>query len=858
MFKTIVFLFVAFLLSLNSLVLADDAGVEDVSHVSYLFDIENQALGDALVVLGEQSNYSIVFSSMLVRRVNSSPVVGRYRVESALQLLLSKSGLAFRVDYRGRAIYITQRKNHEIARESLRKQSGPKEEVQIVTARHRDENIIDVPMSISSVGGDLVERVGMQDLIQFGDYVSNTTLRAIRGTNSNLAIYIRGVGHDDPVAGLESSVGVYIDDVYFGRPQGIALDVYDVERIEVLRGPQGTLYGRNTIGGAVKYITKRIGDDPLLRVRGALGSFSQRDIAVTAGLPATREIKVGGSIASFRRDGFGVNRTTGEQHYNKDVLTYRGSLEWTPHDDVLVRLAFDKTDDRSAPRSGYLINESLEVPKLEHEFDTRSGSAFVGHPISKNNISIKGGAASIEWSVNDYWRLKYIGAKRYDRSEGMSDIDSILLVIADGFSLYENEQLSHELRLSHDSDVYDFLFGMYYLDATGESTFDIAGERIVTPLFIEPIKAVLGTFNRVTVHSYSAFSSLSLALNQFFSLGLGVRYTVEQRELTAIRNYYTETSSGNLVSPFFGGDGRSIFPVSEYRDENGVVVWPSFLGKREDDAYTPRVSLSWQPNEDLHVYGLYSMGFKSGGYAPRGIFTDADLRRGFKPEKIKAYEVGIKSIAWDSLVQTHFNVFHSDYENMQLVETAIVDINADGVVDIPIPVVMNAQAATVKGAELSLILEPSSGWQSNLAIGLVDAEFDRFLTSAGFDLANDRAFVSTPEITISFGQQYRMTTAIGELQLSGSVHYQSETTFFHAPSEPVDQSGYSIFNSSINWVPKGGRWSLNLSALNLTDRRYRVGAFYQLGLSDQLPNGDLMTVFYGSPRTVSLAVGYSF
>jgi outer membrane receptor protein involved in Fe transport len=155
------------------------------------------------------------------------------------------------------------------------------DEIIVTTARRREESLMEVPLSISVIGGVDLERVGAADIIEIAKQSPNVTLEVSRGTNTTLTAFIRGVGQQDPVAGFEAGVGLYVDDVYFNRPHAAVLDLYEIERIEVLRGPQGTLYGRNTIGGAIKYVTKRIEDDPMVRVRGSVGNYGQLDNSTT-------------------------------------------------------------------------------------------------------------------------------------------------------------------------------------------------------------------------------------------------------------------------------------------------------------------------------------------------------------------------------------------------------------------------------------------------------------------------------------------------------------------------------------------------------------------------------------------------
>jgi iron complex outermembrane receptor protein len=188
---------------------------------------------------------------------------------------------------------------------SAANEAAADDEVIYVTARRRTESLQDVPIAVTAYSGEQLERQGALDITALNDTTPNVTLETSRGTNTTLTAFIRGVGQQDPVAGFEAGVGLYLDDVYLNRPQGAVLDIYDVERIEILRGPQGTLYGRNTIGGAIKYVTRRLDDDPMVRVRANLGTDEQADLIVSASTPISDQVRIGASGARLSRDGFG-------------------------------------------------------------------------------------------------------------------------------------------------------------------------------------------------------------------------------------------------------------------------------------------------------------------------------------------------------------------------------------------------------------------------------------------------------------------------------------------------------------------------------------------------------------------------
>ena len=215
---------------------------------------------------------------------------------------------------------------------------------------------------MTAFSAERLEAAGAVDLTDIQNVTPNTTLKDARGTNSTLAAFIRGVGQQDPVPGFEAGVGIYLDDVYLNRPQAAVLDIYDVDRIEVLRGPQGTLYGRNTIGGAVKYVTKRLPDHFALDLKGTYGSYNEADGVISVSTPVGDLFKVGVTGARLSHDGFGRNLNLGIDNYNKDVWAGRGTVEFqSPDQRLFVRITGDYTDDKSNPRNGHRLIPGLQI-----------------------------------------------------------------------------------------------------------------------------------------------------------------------------------------------------------------------------------------------------------------------------------------------------------------------------------------------------------------------------------------------------------------------------------------------------------------------------------------------------------------
>ena len=245
----------------------------------------------------------------------------------------------------------------------------------VVTARRRNELLLNVPVAITAYSGEQLDRRGALDITDVAKTTPDVTLKPSRGTNTTLTAFIRGVGQQDPVAGFEQGVGLYLDDVYLNRPQASVLDIYDVERIEILRGPQGTLYGRNTIGGAIKYVTRRIRTDgPHISLRTNVGTHGQLDAIGSASAPLTSTLRIGVAAARLSNTGFGRNLTTGQRNYNKDIWAARGTIEFQPSDRTFIRISADKTWDDSNPRGGHrLIRTSAVQTRFQARLSIAQG-----------------------------------------------------------------------------------------------------------------------------------------------------------------------------------------------------------------------------------------------------------------------------------------------------------------------------------------------------------------------------------------------------------------------------------------------------------------------------------------------------
>ena len=703
-----------------------------------------------------------------------------------------------------------------------------------VTARKREESLQEVPVAVTSLSGDALQAVGVEDITALSQTVPNVTLENSRATNSTLTAFIRGVGQQDPVAGFEQGVGIYLDDVYLNRPQAAVLDVYDVERVEVLRGPQGTLYGRNTIGGAVKYVTRRLdANAPTLRARVAFGDYSQLDASVAGSVPVSDSFRVGGAVAKLTRDGFGRNLTTGDENYDKDVLAARLSAEFQPSDRLLIRLSGDLVEDDSSPRQGYRLLPTVSPVQpdlLSGDYDTTAGITTFG-PITRNSVEAKGGQLKIEWAPNDTWTLQSITAYREDESESPIDFDSTPPQTFDAPVIYTNDQFSQEFQLTYSSDRLTVVGGAYYLDANAFNAFDV--------VFTSATQLTIGD---VDTKTWAIFGEATFDLNDAWSLSVGGRYTEDERTSRIVRQLFL-----GVNSPYFGNENAVNLTPPIIVD--GVEVVPEFNGSRTDSKFTPRVILAWQPNADLNLYASYSQGFKGGGFDPRGNFANPDVREGFKPEIVDSYELGAKTSLMDGRATINTAIFFADYTDVQIPGSIVIPGPPVSFVG----TVTNAGKAELYGVEFESSFRFTDSLSAMLAFGYIDAEYTEFVLN-GVDVSDQRDVQNTPDWTGSASLTYSVPLASGTLALTGSAAYRGDTQQFEFAIPLLDQEAYWLYDAAVNWTSDDDRWRVGLVGRNLGDERYITSGYNFPGAATD----NSVLAFYGNPRTWTASVEYRF
>ncbi|MBB1371567.1 MULTISPECIES: TonB-dependent receptor [unclassified Pseudoalteromonas] len=720
-----------------------------------------------------------------------------------------------------------------------------------VTARKTVENLQEVPVAVTSIGAQELAENGISVMTEVQQFSPNTTLQSSRGTNSTITAFIRGVGQQDPLWGYEAGVGIYIDDVYIARPQGAVLDLLDVQQIEVLRGPQGTLYGKNTIGGAIKYVTKEMDGDATLNIKGTVGSYGQKDLKVTGQLPLIDEkLYVGFGFATLNRDGFGEFLTSDltnqdRENYNKDVTAARVTLEYTPTDDLFFKLAWDKTKDTSNSKGGYRLLPSIltDAPVPDSVYDS-----YTSLP-TWNEVELEGYSFTARWDMSDSTSIKYVGASRDGYSPTNIDFDNTSKRIFDVPAIYEDEQTTHEIQLNHQGDNYKLVSGLYYYDGESCGQFQAILEEYGKSLNLPGLtREVSGCSNST---SKAAYIQGSYDFDNKWSMTLGARYTKDSKE--AIVN------NGLIFDTVYPESGW----IPGYVRPEGQLV-PTVLDDSEDwSRFTPRAGVEYQYSNDIMFFASYAQGFKSGTFNPRATTPEPAA----KPEVVDSFEFGMKS-EWNNNLRANITLFTLDHKDRQYISVLPGDSGSDLNQRLG-----NIGESTSDGVEIELNYVATESLSFNASIGYIDSSFDNVIdfdpnTGAAFDKSDRFSVSNTPDLTFNLGATYRMYTDMGDFVVNGNYYHRGDYALFEEDSL-LTQDAYGLLNLGVTWYSADGHWTAGVYGKNLTNEEYMIGGYqfvapdpsdptnvskYQPGLG-----GDNTLIgYFGDPRTVSLTVGYRF
>jgi iron complex outermembrane receptor protein len=732
-----------------------------------------------------------------------------------------------------------------------------------VTARKTVESLQEVPVSITSIGEQELQEKGIAVITEIQQFSPNTTLQTSRGTNSTLTAFIRGVGQQDPLWGYEPGVGIYVNDVYIARPQGAVLDLLDVSRIEVLRGPQGTLYGKNTVGGALKYITKEMAGEPTFTAQATVGSYNQLDAKITGQFPVIEDkLYVGFGYANLTRDGFGEYLESAlpnqdRENYNKELQAARIDVEFTPTDDLFFRLSWDSTMDTSNAKGGYRLLPSLltDAPVPDSVYDS-----YTSMP-TFNEVELDGISFLARYDVNDNLQLKYIGASREGYSPTNIDFDNTALDIFDVPAEYKDVYTTHELQANYATQSYSLVSGLYLYEGESCGNFDAILGFLGRAAFSTPglTREVVGCNNS---ESWALYTQANFSLSDKVSMSVGARYTEEEKSAFVengliFDNVYPYSGwlpgyvrpAGDLVPRVLGTDTDSDGTLDAPKSE----TWSRF---------TPKVSIEYQANKDLMWFASYSQGFKSGTFNPRATINEPAV----DPEVVDSYEIGVKSEFYDS-VRANITLFKLEHKDRQYISV----LPGESATDLQ-QILGNVGQSSANGLEAEITYQASDVMSIDLALGLINSDFDRVIETAPdntvIDISDRFEISNTPGQTMNLAVNYLIPSASGDFVVTTNYYYRGSYSLFEQDNL-LNQSSYGLLNLSVNWESNEGDWYAGLHLKNITDEEYLVGG-YQFVTPDPtdptnislytpgLGGDNTLIGYYGDPFTAHLTVGYRF
>ncbi len=692
-----------------------------------------------------------------------------------------------------------------------------------VTARKREETLQEVPVAVTAFTAETLDKLNIRDISDLDAQVPNLTIYAARGSSSTVTAYIRGVGQSDPLWGVDPGVGIYLDDVYIARPQGALLDVFDVERIEVLRGPQGTLYGKNTVGGAIKYISRGLPTETSGNASVTVGNYGQLDVKASIGGSIDERDALRGriAVASLSRDGFGENTVTNQDVSDKEILAVRGQVGAYVTDDLNFQFAFDWMEDQSGVRGAKMLSPNRFTPlyqPLDDRYDVRNGMPNV------NDTTLKGISATANWRINDSWTTKFVTAKRESDTETNIDFDTTPQTIADVKAFYRDQQVSNELQLNFDAGgSHRGVLGVYQF--TGE-----AGGQVLNNFFGLLFGDTQGT---VFTDSIAVYGDWSFDVTEKFNVDVGIRYTDEDKRAKVLNRGYT--------------NGTFTVPTNTVANFDKTINFTNVA---------PKISLGYQLNEDVLLYALATRGFKSGGYNIRAQATAVPRSaEPFDDEVVDSFEAGAKMSFFDQRLFLNLSAFHNKYEDIQLSVFTSYDSDNTGSLDAFFGDFTNAGSGTVNGLEIEYQWLPTRNWLVSGNFAFLDAKYDEFIY-LGQNIADEQEFTNAPEFSGAVNVEYRTDLASGG-NLSARVGYSYQddvvatTEIVRTGALPITQDAYGLVNAGVIWNT-GGAWSFSLQGSNLTDKEYRTTGY---NLNAAL---GVVTGFYGPPRQYSLTARYEF
>jgi iron complex outermembrane recepter protein len=762
------------------------------------------------------------------------------------------------------------------ARADAAADAGTLQEV-VVTARRYSEDVQSVPLAVTALSAATIQTQDITNLEDLNSFVPNFKISADRATSSTINVYIRGVGQSDPLWGFEPGVGVYIDDVYLARPQTALLDVIDVQDLEILRGPQGTLYGKNTIAGAIKYVTREIDGPATLTASVTGGNFGEHDEKLSFSTPVIDEhVYFGLALADLRHDGYGhvvaepgsapsLYNSIGQDVSNKDVLSGRANLTIKWGESSKLKIIAEDTLDNSNASGGQRLNNYL-APQLSNPFDTRTDM-----PVNRDYTHRSGESATYTQNLTDQLALKIVGAYGQGRSQQFIDFEELDANLFQVPGAYHDQQSSGEGQLTFKNDLVNAVGGVFYMDSTAcgsynasIGTLNLLGLPAYDLYITELVKGC------VLTKSSAVYGDTAWKLTDRLNLDAGLRWNEDRKTASVYQADYASLAPTQLLpnQQFFnsGAVPAGFFP------DPGVVT--NYTNTRTFVNITPRLGVDYHFADHVMAYLSYSRGFKSGGFDMRGnAAVYPQTQNGYNSETADNYEAGIKSTLFEDKLLLNLTAFYDPYRNAQIGVQQFVDYLGTPT---NLTAILNAGKQINQGLEIESVWRPIKPLTLGLNVGYLDSYYKDYLipcsvftaapgcgpSVATVNVADENRPLNAPAWTASANTTYTWDLTKGSLLARAGYDWRSFTKVANTTPSVTDQPAYGLLNGGLAFTTVGNAWRFSIDGKNLTNRYYRVAGYDfgnpPIGPANSFIGGVSQIGFYGPPRTYSGTVTYHF
>lgn len=777
---------------------------------------------------------------------------------------------------------------------------GVFEEV-LVTARKRTETAQRVPIPITALSQEQLQTRNMTEIRDIERLSPNTSIQYSSVNGTAAQIFMRGIGQTNWSSTQDPKIGMYVDGVYLSRPQGGLLDFMDIERVEVLRGPQGTLFGRNTTAGLIHIINNKPSQEFEADVQFGIGNENHQSYGFMVNTPITNSLAARFALYDKETDGNIINSVTGKDRGNENSLSYRGSLLWD-QDDFSAQFTFDHFEaDERAPLGTCRFTGADDpfaaqgLPFLATIFgvygDMKANCESTTKDVSIDNTNNESAKSDVDaytlrlgYDFEGAELTSITSLRKIDNFNGswgwvMGNGPNVnLLEILNNKS--ENEIFSQELRLTGSTDNLSWVVGAYLFKEESEESLDVPLLRGVTapspadwPFFYAPSpaggtvgdSAVGGQLYGSRYQAYdvvnknkAVFAEATYTLNDRWDVTLGARYTEDEREFTRIQTLF-----GGDFDPAYFCPGMPTVELAP-----GVVISGSDRCFQDVsyDKITPRAIVNYQLNDDVMFYASYSVGYSSGGF-------NQDVRmRAYEPEVSDNYEFGFKSEFFNSKLRVNASAFINDYQNQQLTVGRVV--NGQATADL-----INAQEAQIKGLELEVLGQLTDALSIAISAGYIEGDYKKFTV-------DDNAIETNPdtgEITESIvvrdlsdvefgnnGDELSFDVSLlhimdlgnnGDITSSLGYSYKDDqySTLRNTPSS--FEPSYWLLDSRVTWNLPNGKTHISLWGTNLTDEEYvdtQINQSGDLAVGGTDPSLGMTAVYWGAPQRFGLEVRHTF